>query len=268
MRRVVVTGLGVVSALGVGAERFWSRLAAGESGLRPMRRLDATGLRNALSGEVPEEEWRACREADLPRPAGYAARAVAEALEQAGLDPELAGYVGATNFGGQHHWQESPAAADRYRELDFHGGAPCWDGPAVTLSNACSGGTHALGHAADLVRLGLCDAAVAVGFDELGMFCLSGLSILHTISTDTIRPFDVKRSGTIFGEGAAALVVESAEHATLRDATVLAEVLGYGVNNNAYHMTAPDKGGEGMVHAIRMALGQAGLKPGVIRCSP
>ncbi|NUQ02158.1 MAG: beta-ketoacyl-[acyl-carrier-protein] synthase family protein, partial [Armatimonadetes bacterium] len=126
-------------------------------------------------------------------------------------------------------------------------------------SNACSSGTQALGHAADLVRLGLAETVLACGFDELGRFCLSGLSILHTITTDTIRPFDRQRSGTIFAEGAGALVVESLESAEARGVEPLAEVLGYGVNNNAFHMTAPDKGGAGMVAAITMALAQAGL---------
>lgn len=269
MNRAVITGLGTVSALGVGVERFWTRLAGGESGLRPMARRDATGLRNELAGEVPEAEWleaaphlEAC-----PRVWGYAAWAVDEALSQAGLrDFNAAGAVFATNFGGQDGWWNADEPTEAFARVDFHEASrrlrtSRFTGPVLTLSNACSSGTHAVGHAADLVRLGVCDVAVACGFDELGLFCLSGLSILHTITTDTIRPFDTKRSGTIFGEGAGALVIESLAHAEARGAEPLAEVLGYGVNNNAYHMTAPDKGGEGMVEAIRMALAQAGLEP-------
>ncbi|MCC7494748.1 MAG: beta-ketoacyl-[acyl-carrier-protein] synthase family protein [Fimbriimonadaceae bacterium] len=265
MNDVVVTGLGAVSALGCGVEPLWRRLLAGDSGLRPLTRWPADGLRNRLAGEVdlaalpPAEQapWR--RFADL---------AVAEALAQAGYEPgaevNMAAVV-ATNFGGQEaFWAAAePGAAQRSGEFHQVAAALAAAGcaPTVTFSNACSSGTQALGHAADLVRLGLCDAALAVGVDELGLFCLSGLSILHTVSTDTIRPFDRQRSGTIFGEGAGALVVENAAFAAARGARPLASVLGYGVNNNAWHMTAPDKGGAGMVAAMRLALAQAEVAP-------
>ncbi len=263
MRRVVITGLGVVNALGVGCDRFWRRLVAGESGLRAMARMPAAGLRNDLAGEVPADEWAEQEPAAPPSARGFAAYAAAEAAAQAGLSltPWPGAVVYATNFGGQHEWFERTPAPDSLAALDFHAAATSVTsaGPAITLSNACSSGTHAVGHAADLVRLGYVDVALACGFDELGLFCLSGLSILHTITTDTIRPFDRKRSGTIFGEGAAALIVEDADHARARGADPLAEVLGYGVNNNAFHMTAPDHGGEGMVQVIRRALAQADL---------
>lgn len=262
MNAPVITGLGVVCALGVGRERFWERLLAGQTGLRDLVRFDTAGLRNRLGGEVPEDEWQACPDAGLPRPQGYAAQACREALAQAGLAaPEAA--VFATNFGGQHAWHEGGDPRARFLGLDFHAPATTIvpTTSTVTLSNACSSGTNAVGHAADLVRLGLAETAVACAFDELGMFCLSGLSILHTITADTIRPFDRKRSGTLFGEGAAALVVESLESATERGVEPLATVLGYGVNNNGYHMTAPDRGGEGMALAIARALEQAELPP-------
>jgi len=268
MSRVVVTGLGAVSALGVGCETFWSRLAAGESGLRPMQRLDASGLRNELAGEVPEEAWQAAAAPDLGRAAGYGWVACREAARQAGLSMESwpGATVLATNFGGQQDWWDADDAADRLPAVDCHNLADTLAarGPRITLSNACSSGTNALGLAADLVRTGQAEVALACGFDELGLFCLSGLSILHTVTAETIRPFDARRSGTIFAEGAGALVVESAEHAAARGAQPLAEVLGYGVNNNAFHMTAPDKGGAGMVAAIGLALAQAGINADAI----
>lgn len=261
MNRPVITGLGCVSALGIGAETFWRRLAAGESGLRPMRRIDPAGLRNELAGEVPEDDWRDHGDGRFCRPVAYLRCACDEALAHAGLVGDGRRLVAATNFGAQDlYWRTEEAG--RVAGLDFsHQVSELGYGEPIVLSNACSSGTHALGHAADLVRLGQAEVAVAAGFDELGAFCLSGLSILHTISADTIRPFDAKRSGTIFGEGAAALVVEDLEHARSRGAEPLAEVLGYGVNNNGFHMTAPDKGGQGMVAAMRLALAQAGLEP-------
>ena len=268
MSRVVVTGLGIVSSLGLGQETFWRRLIAGESGLRPMHRLDATGLRNDLAGEVPEEPWQAAGAPALGRAAEYGWVACSEAVQQAGLSlDEWPGAAAlATNFGGQQDWWSPAPTPERVAAVDCHRLANALRprGPVVTLSNACSSGTNALGLAADMVRCGLADVALACGFDELGLFCLSGLSILHTITTDTIRPFDAARSGTIFAEGAGALVVESADHAMRRGARPLAEVLGYGVNNNAFHMTAPDKGGAGMVAAIGLALTQAGIDASAI----
>ena len=259
MNQVVVTGVGAVSALGVGRDALWLRVLDGQSGLRPMQRLEATGLRNTLAGEVPEDAWAPLAVEGEPRVTGYARVAVDEAVRQSrlGLDTVRVALVVATNFGGQDDlWVQSPGA-QRLAGGDFGSTAEVIarrlgiDGPVVTLSNACSSGTQAVGHAADLIRAGLADAAIAVGTDELGLFCLSGLSILHTITTDTIRPFDARRSGTIFGEGAGALVLESVECAAAREANAMATVLGYGVTNNAYHMTAPDKGGEGMVVAMR-----------------
>lgn len=106
MKQVFVTGLGVVSALGIGRETFWSRLAAGESGLRPLQRLDATGLRNELAGEVPEDDWQAAAAPGLGRAAGYGWVACREAARQAGLSTERwpGATVMATNFGGQQDW--------------------------------------------------------------------------------------------------------------------------------------------------------------------
>ncbi|MBI5834549.1 MAG: beta-ketoacyl-[acyl-carrier-protein] synthase family protein [Armatimonadetes bacterium] len=269
MNQVVVTGVGAVSALGVGRDLLWMRLLGGQSGLRPMQRFETTGLRNTLAGEVPEDEWAPLAVEGEPRVTGYARVAAGEALRQSRLRSETVrvALVVATNFGAQDDLWMQAAGARRLAGGDYGSTAQVLarefgvDGPVVTLSNACSSGTQAVGHAADLIRYGLADAAIAVGTDELGLFCLSGLSILHTITTDTIRPFDVKRSGTIFGEGAGAVLLESVECAAAREATALALVLGYGVTNNAYHMTAPDKGGEGMVVAMRRALDQAGIGP-------
>ena len=98
---------------------------------------------------------------------------------------------------------------------------------------------------------------LAGGHDTLSYSSLAGLSILRTITADRIRPFDKRRNGTIFGEGAAMLVLEELEHARARGAPILAELLGYGVNNNAYHLTAPDKGGEGLRHVLEAALADA-----------
>ncbi len=266
---VAVTGVGAVSALGVGADAFWLRLASGHSGLRPLARFDSKGLRNELAGEVPEDEWAPLAREGEPRVLGYARVAAAEALSRSHLRTEglRVALVLGTNFGAQDALWNEPAgpgqlnaadagaiAARLAAELGLHG-------PVLTLSNACSSGTHAVGLAADLIRAGWADAALAVGADELGLYCLSGLSILHTITTDTVRPFDLNRGGTLFAEGAGALLLESLHSAATREQAPLTYVLGHAVDNNAYHMTAPDKGGEGMAQVVRDALGQAGIAP-------
>jgi len=130
-------------------------------------------------------------------------------------------------------------------------------GPATTLSLSCSSSAAATGLALDLIRAGRADVILAGGHDTISYSSLAGLSILRTITADEIRPFDKRRNGTIFGEGAAMVVLEELEHARARGAPISAELLGYGLNNNAYHLTAPDKGGEGLRHVLEAALRDA-----------
>ena len=151
------------------------------------------------------------------------------------------------------------------RQFQFHAAAEYVKsklglrGITATLSNSCSSGASAIGMAFDLVRLGHAPVIVAGGHDSLGLSSLSGLSILRTITAEKCRPFDKNRSGTIFGEGAGMVVLEELEHAKAREAKIYAEVLGYALNNNAYHLTAPDRGGEGMERVIRQAIANAGI---------
>jgi len=134
-------------------------------------------------------------------------------------------------------------------------------GPKLTLSNSCSSGASAMGAGFDLIRRGRAEVVIAGGYDGLGLSSLAGLSILRTISPDTCRPFDKNRNGTVFGEGAGMLVLESLDHARARGARVYGTLRGYAINNNAYHLTAPDKDGAGMVAALQSALQCAGVKP-------
>jgi 3-oxoacyl-(acyl-carrier-protein) synthase len=131
----------------------------------------------------------------------------------------------------------------------------------MTFSIACASGTAAIGIAADLVRDGAAEAMLAGGYDCLALSPLAGLSALHTLTTEDIRPFCRTRSGTLFGEGAGMVLVEELEHARARQAEPLAEVLGSWQNNNAFHLIAPDEGGAGMARCLRRALEEAGLPP-------
>jgi 3-oxoacyl-(acyl-carrier-protein) synthase len=274
--QAVVTGMGCVSPLGTDVLAFEERLFAGACGLSPIRRFDTEGLRNSLAGEIdpiPDAPaWARVDPAVSPELV-FLARAVQEALEAAG-DPDLGGTYGmvlSTNFAGS-------TAIDGYFGGQAEGGADLararFDagpkllveglglrGPATTLSISCASGTSAVALAADWVRSGRVPVAIAAGYDALSLHLMSGLSILRTVSTDTCRPFDKDRSGTIFSEGAAALVIESEAHASGRGATAHAQVLGGADTNNAYHLTAPDKEGEGIELCVRRALDRAGVRP-------
>ena len=274
---IFLTGIGVVSPLGLDAQTFWQRLIAGESGIAPLTKLPTEGLRNASGGEVRDFNWNLYGEdGDCDEASQFAFAAAFDAAKNAGLTDEeraRAGLVFATNFGGAASWE---ACCDIARDGDLDGetfaqflpddavnyAAKRFDShaPRVTLSNACSSGSHAIGMAADWIRLGRCDIAVAGGFDGLGISTLAGLSILRTISPDEIRPFDARRNGTIFGEGAAMVVLESEASMRARGATPIAQFLGWSVTNNAHHLTAPDKGGAGLALAMRGALKNAGVE--------
>lgn len=275
MRRVVVTGMGVVSCLGNDVDQLWRELIAGHSGLAPMSRWDPTGLRNPIMGEVRDFPW----DDEHDEASQFALHAARAALRQAGLleaaSPAV-GLVSSTNFGGAASWDQYLAClqagaidaetAELFREFTYSRTADllaetlALTGPRRVLSLSCSSGTAAIGQGLDLIRLGKAKAMLCEGHDSLAYSSMAGLSILRTITNEQIRPFDARRSGTLFGEGAAALVLEDAESARQRGATILAEVLGYAVNNNTYHLTAPDKEGEGIIAVLQEALQDAGVE--------
>lgn len=271
MNRVVVTGLGAVTPLGLEVPTFWQRLCAGERGLKRLSRFDPTGLRNENGGEISDWAFDPADYglAQAPDPAvQFLLRAAGEALADAGLRGAAAvGAVLSTNFGGGMAWEDfcrdgSPSDFD---DFAFHTALHCLShafrltGPLSLLSIACASGAAAVGYAFDLIRAGKAEAMLAGGHDVLAPSPLSGLSVLHTMTAEDIRPFSADRSGTMFGEGAAVLVLESLESAQARGAEVYAEVLGSWQNNNAYHLTAPDKGGAGMARVLGGALNDAQL---------
>jgi len=271
MRRVVITGMGVVSCLGHDVETVWKAITAGHSGIAPMTRWDPAGLRTPRMGAVQDFPW----DDEHDEASQFALHAAGQALRAAGLTGETVGLVSATNFGGAASWDQYLAAlqagvvdteiAELFREFTYSRTAELLidryglRGPVRVLSLSCSSGTAAIGQGLDLIRLGKASAVLCEGHDSLAFSSLAGLSILRTITNEEIRPFDARRSGTIFGEGCGALLLEELEHAQSRGATIHGEVLGYAVNNNTYHLTAPDKEGEGLVAVLRAALHDAGI---------
>ena len=271
-RRVAITGMGVVSAIGNNLNDFWDNLIKGQSGIKPFSRFDVSGLRNELMGEVSGIDF------DEMAPArDFALIAVKEAISQAELNVKNpVTLITATNFGSAESFEEFIASEDENGNIDaemleyLH--ASCYSdtneyirksiglnekAEDITLSLSCSSGTAAIGLGMDIIRDKKADTAIVVGYDSLNMLGQSGLSILRTITNENIRPFDLNRSGTIFGEGAGALVLEDYDTAKTRNAKIYGEVLGYSINNNSYHLTAPDKEGIGIIVLLERAFNDA-----------
>jgi 3-oxoacyl-(acyl-carrier-protein) synthase len=272
---IVVTGLGCVTPLGNDVPSFWQKLIAGKTGIAPITKLDTTGLRNESGGEVKSFDWSLYGdEGDCDEASQFAFAAAREAVQDANLsadDLQQCGVVFSTNFGGAASWEatvellrdEIPVDSELFEQFTLEHAANYTaqklhvNGPRVTLTNACSSGGNAIGLAVDWLRLGRATRVLCGGHDGLGLSSLAGLSILRTISPELCRPFDKNRNGTIFGEGAAMLVLETRSAAEERGAKILAEVLGWAVNNNAHHLTAPDKEGAGLQAVMNAALEDA-----------
>jgi len=282
--------MGAVSPMGSDVAAFWAALCRGESGLRPITHFNAAPFRNNLAGEV--KDFRpAPADASLARAHQYAARAIREACGAAPLDDlGPVGIVTATNFGAAEFGQrlceriisgggkppddDAPASDEAFASLgpqwqmnwlaDYMAAELGLTGPRATLSLSCASGVAAIGLACEMIRSGRARAAVACGYDELSLYAYSGLSALRAITPDIIRPFDKNRKGTIFAEGAGAVLVESRKSAVQRGAPIMAILLGHAMNNDAFHMTAPDKTGHGIIAVMRSALADAAIEPDAI----
>lgn len=267
-RDVVVTGLGAVSPFGLGVDCLWRALLAGRYGITPLTRVNPELHRIRHAGQVPDFECELpCSRID---PAlKFAVTACREAFDDAALPEDLpVALVLGTNFGAMAATQrllesiDAPVAAALAggpsrlvaEDLKLHG-------PVETISLSCASGNAAIGRAADLIRSGSVEAAIAGGYDAICETVWSGLSALRAMTSNVIRPFDKRRDGTIFSEGAGTMLLESAEHAAARGARIYARFLGYATSSNAYHMTHPDPDGAGMARAMLGALNDAALPP-------
>ncbi|HLX64465.1 MAG TPA: beta-ketoacyl-[acyl-carrier-protein] synthase family protein [Planctomycetota bacterium] len=301
---VVITGLGAVSPHGRGVKALWNGLIEGRSAFSPLTLFDASMFRNPLAGMVsgyesePNGQPRSLRMLlDAAREALRDAFALGDGTPNAGtgvISP-LAGdgciavkfsgdeaikhgaIVTGTNFGGMSAAETalidgakdaSQASLEKYLcgnagdELARRFGIR---GPRMNLSLSCASGTAAIAQAFDLVRRGRADFVLACGYDELSLYVYAGLSALRAITPETIRPFDKRRKGTLFSEGAGAMVIESAAHAARRKAPrVYAKILGRALNNDAYHMTAPETEAHGIKALMRDALKDAQVEPNQI----
>ena len=276
-RRVLITGIGAVTPLGVGARPLHERWAAGECGI-------VDGI--APCREFEPSEHLSVKEARrLDRFSQLAVVAAGEALGQAGWQPELpydplrVGCVIATGIGGIHTIEtQHDVMRDRGAKMMSPLGIPQFmpNGAAAAVSmkhglrgqsfgvvSACSGGAHAIGVALRMIQYGDADAAVTGGSEAaLTAFGLGSFTSMQALSpTGISRPFDARRDGFVMGEGAGILVLEEASAAEERGATILGEVAGYGSTSDAYHLTAPEPSGDPAARAIELALRDAGLGP-------
>jgi nodulation protein E len=283
--RVAVTGLGVVSALGDGAEAFWRELRADRGGIRPLVGVDARQLRFGQGAEArdfaPAQHFPDGRDRLLDRFAQFAVVAAREAVRGAALDwsaelREETAVVLGTGCGGQVTQEEAsidlyqrraervhpttiprmmPSAATSHVAMEMG-----IMGPAYTVSTACSSANHAIGQAFQMVRRGEVRLALAGGAEApftLGV--LRGWEALRVVAPDTCRPFCRRRQGLILGEGAAVLVLEPFEAARARGARIRGELVGFGMSSDADHITRPTVSGP--VRAMRAALRDAALPP-------
>lgn len=306
MRRVVVTGLGIVSPLGVGVEHVWRRLIRGESGIGAINAFNSADMACRIAGQVPQgnkqdfqlnmDEWLAPHSQRLMgRFSHLAVVAAAQAVEDSGWAPATEDECYATGVcvgsgcGGMDAWhdnvgrlgeatQDSPLESF-LRSALIHQVATdvaerhSFKGPRLALSTACATGVHAIGDAARLIMLGDADVMVAGGAEaavcELGMAGFSAARALSTGFNDTpaqaSRPWDKDRDGFVMGEGAGVLVLEELGHAKKRGAKIYAEVSGYGMSGDAFHITAPAEGHEGAYRAMRAAMRNGRVGPADIQ---
>jgi len=279
MSRVVVTGLGVVSPYGVGVQKFWEGLAAGECAIRPITLFETDGFRSRIAGEVPRDAV-----ARLPasqrrsRADRFALAAAREAFADSGIHSERAEagvIVGAVGGGmlevEEWYWErarakEDPRKRSRLRSVLPYSHAEVLahqlrlGGPKETVVMACSSGAASLALAADLIVGGVTPLMLAGGVDSLTRICFMGFNALRLLDAEPCRPFDRDRRGMSLGEGAAFVVLEDMRHARARGARVYAEFCSSGMSADAFHVTAPQPTAEGATRAMIEALARAGIE--------
>jgi 3-oxoacyl-[acyl-carrier-protein] synthase II len=302
MRRVVVTGMGLVTPLGIGLERVWSRLVAGESGIGAIQSFDVSDLPSRVAGQVPRgdrasglfnaDDWVPSKDhRRMDEFIIFAIAAAVQAVEDAGWVPngdeerERTGVMIGSGIGGL------PGIAEAAITLHERGPRRIspffipsslinlasgnvsirygFKGPNHAVVTACSTGAHAIGDAARLIVLDDADVMVCGGTEAaICRLGLAGFAAARALSTNfnddpprASRPWDQDRDGFVMGEGAGILVLEELEHAKARDARIYAEVLGYGMSGDAYHLTAPAEDGNGAFRSMRNALKSARLAP-------
>jgi 3-oxoacyl-[acyl-carrier-protein] synthase II len=291
--RIVITGLGLLTPLGIGVEAFWEGLAAGRSGVRRVTTVDVSDLPSQIAGDVPGFEPRdylPAKEARrVTRASQFAVAAARLALADAGLEisdgtREDFGVLIANGGSSPPETERMVIDLERggYDRMNpFHVAGSLPNMPACqvaiqlgltgfisAISTACAASSQAIGEAAEVIRRGDARWMLAGGTEgPISRFCLGGFSALRALSTrnqdpaGASRPFDAGRDGFVLSEGAGVVVLERLDDARTRGARIYAELIGYGSGSDAYHITAPEPSGRGAARAMTRALANAGLTP-------
>ena len=291
-RRVVVTGLGTVNPVGIGVEETWKNIKSGKSGIGRITKFDPSNLPSQIAGEVknfrPEDFIPAKLVSRVDLFIQYALASTRMALEDANLPTsdlgDEVGVIIGVGMGGVGQIEHYTRILDEkgYRRVtpffipmiipNMAAGQVAIlygvKGPNIAVCTACAAGNHAIGEAFKLIREGKVKAMICGGAEGLiTPLCVAGFSVMKALSTrndepeKASRPFDAKRDGFVIAEGCGILILEDMEHALKRGAKIYAEVIGYGANADAYHMTAPCPDGEGAAKCIELALKDAGIDP-------
>ncbi|MCE5195222.1 MAG: beta-ketoacyl-ACP synthase II [Nitrospiraceae bacterium] len=292
-RRVVVTGVGLITPVGIGVEQSWHALLEGRSGIRKLTRFDASTFPTQIAGEVegfnPEDYIEPKEVKKMDRFIHFAIAASSMAMKDSGLsitksDAERAGVIIGSGIGGL-------PAIEHYHEIYLEKGqrriSPFFipmliinlaaghvsmkygaKGPNSALATACASGSHAIGDAFKLIQWGDADVMIAGGSESVitplgvgGFNAMKALSIRNDEPEKASRPFDIDRDGFVMGEGSGMMILESLEYAKARGARIYAEIAGYGRTSDAYHMTAPAPEGEGAARCMSLALKDAAINP-------
>jgi len=292
-RRVVVTGMGLVTPLGIGIDETWSALIAGKSGVGEITRFDVSDYGTKIAAEVKgfqAEDFMPKKEAKRTETfIAYAIAAARMALEDSGLtidssNEHRVGVLTGCGLGGLQMLEVTAHTVENagpkrvspfFIPMLIGNMAPGMisiqlgaKGPNSSVATACAAGAHAVGDAFDLIRYGKADAMITGGVESvITRTCIAGFGAMKALSTrnddpqKASRPFDKDRDGFVVGEGSGMLILESLEHAQARGAKIYAEMAGYGMSGDGYHMTSPPPDGSGATRCMQAALEDAGISP-------
>ncbi|MDD4956775.1 MAG: beta-ketoacyl-[acyl-carrier-protein] synthase family protein [Candidatus Omnitrophica bacterium] len=284
-RRVVITGLGIVSSIGIGKDTFWKNLVSGRSGITDVDRFDVSNFSIKKAGEIkgfkPDDFMPSGSVKKIGRGSQLAIAATSLVFKDAGLSPNIfrekrSGLVVGTTMGespsiemidrfwtsgGEENVYMSNVANFPVNNLSNNiGFSFSVAGLNLVVPTACAAGNYSIGFAADLISRNKCDLLIAGGADPLSRLAFTGFNRLFAMAPEKCQPFDKNRKGMMLGEGATVLLIEALESAKKRKAHIYAEILGYGLSCDAYNMTIPNV--DGIEKVMRKALINAGIGPG------
>jgi 3-oxoacyl-[acyl-carrier-protein] synthase II len=290
-KRVVITGLGIVCPVGIGIQESWKTLCAGRSGITRITKFDPSPYETQIAGEVKgfrAEDWMSKKEAKrFELFISYAIAATRLAVDDAGIpitpdNGNRIGVITGCGLGGLRFMEETilnihqsgpKRVSPFFIPMMIGNMAPGMisilfgaKGPNLSLATACAAGAHAVGDSFKIIQEGRADAMITGGTEAvISPSCVAGFNAMKALSTRNAeperasRPFDRDRDGFVPGEGAGILILEELEHALRRGARVYAEIIGYGLTGDGYHMTSPPPDGDGAARCMQMALDDAGL---------